>query len=173
MSEARLWKPDHGFVVDDAWRIVGEDETVASTEANARLLLPLQLYLNLPEERRQPDRVGVVLSPGDDVARLEPVLSELALIAVTFPAFNDGRAYSQASLLRSRHDFGGEIRATGDVLIDQIPLMLRCGIDSFAVSNPTAIRRLGENRLPGIDSHYQPATRPARPEKTYSWRYAS
>lgn len=173
MSEAKLWKPEDGFVDDDAWRIVAEDESVESAEANARLLLPLQHYLDLPDQDRQPDRVGVIITPADDVARLEPHLSALALIAVTFPAFSDGRAYSQASLLRSRYGFDGEIRATGDVLIDQVPLMLRCGIDSFAVSNPTAIKRLGENRLPGIDSHYQPATRPARQAGSYRWRYAS
>lgn len=173
MSEARLWKPEDGFVADDAWRIVAEDETVDSADTNTRLVLPLQRYLDLPDGHRQPDRLGVVLMPGDDVSRLEPVLSDLALIAVTFPAFNDGRAYSQASLLRSRYGFDGEIRATGDVLIDQVPLMLRCGIDSFAVTNPTAIKRLGQNRLPGIDSYYQPATRPARQAGPYRWRYAS
>ena len=92
------------------------------------------------------------------------------MIAVTFPAFSDGRAYSQASLARSRYGYAGELRATGDVLIDQVPLMLRCGINSFAVSNPVAIRRLAEGRLPGIDSYYQPATQPARAAGTYSWR---
>lgn len=173
MSEAQLWKPDGGFVADDAWRIVAQDEAVESAEANARLVLPLQRYLDLPDAQKQPDRIGVILAPADDVARLEPHLSALALIAVTFPAFSDGRAYSQASLLRSRYGFNGEIRATGDVLIDQVPLMLRCGIDSFAVTNPTAIQRLGENRLPGIDSYYQPAPRPARQAGSYRWRYAS
>lgn len=172
MTEAKLWNSD-GFVKDDAWRIVGEDEAIDGAEANARLILPLKRYLDLPKEQRQPDRVGVILSPADDVSRLEPALCSLALIAVTFPAFNDGRAYSQASLLRSRYGFDGEIRATGDILIDQVPLMLRCGIDNFAVTNPTAIKRLGENRLPGIDSYYQPASKPARQAGSYSWRHAS
>ena len=57
-----------------------------------------------------------------------------------------------------------------NVLIDQIPLMLRCGIDSFAVTNGTALRRLAENRLPGIDNHYQPTARPSEGVGSYSWR---
>jgi len=48
--------------------------------------------------------------------------------------------------------------------------MLRCGIDSFAVSNATALKRLGENRLPGIDNHYQPTARPSQDVGSYSWR---
>lgn len=172
MTEAKLWKPG-GFVTDDAWRTITGDEAIDSSEANARLLVPLDRYIELPDGQKQPDRVGVLLSPADDVSRLEPFLPALELIAVTFPAFNDGRAYSQASLLRSRYGFDREIRATGDVLIDQVPLMLRCGIDSFAVTNPTAIKRLGENRLPGIDAYYQPASKPSRQTGTYSWRRAS
>lgn len=55
-------------------------------------------------------------------------------------------------------------------LIDQIPLMLRCGVDSFAVSNATALKRLAESRLPGIDNHYQPTARPSQDVGSYSWR---
>jgi uncharacterized protein (DUF934 family) len=97
----------------------------------------------------------------------------VALVAVAFPAFNDGRSFSHASLLRSRLGFAGEIRAVGDVLIDQIPLMLRCGIDSFAVTNATAIKRLSEGRLPGIDNHYQPTAKPSANTNSYSWRRVS
>lgn len=166
MSETKLWKKD-GFVADDPWRVAGEDETA---DANAKLLLPLERYLELDDADRRPESTGVVVGPADDVSLLEPHLGRLGLIAVTFPAFNDGRAYSQASLLRDRLSFGGELRAIGDVLIDQIPLMLRCGIDSFAVTNETAIKRLTEGRLPGIDSYYQPAALPSRSTGSYAWR---
>ncbi|MBM3643207.1 MAG: DUF934 domain-containing protein [Alphaproteobacteria bacterium] len=66
---------------------------------------------------------------GDGLARLE-------LIALHFPKFNDGRAYSQARLLRGRMGYRGELRATGDVLRDQLPFMLRCGFDSFEKADP-------------------------------------
>jgi uncharacterized protein (DUF934 family) len=55
----------------------------------------------------------------------------LRLIVLDFPKFSDGRAYSQARLLRGRMGYRGELRATGGVLVDQIPFMLRCGFDSF------------------------------------------
>ena len=55
-------------------------------------------------------------------------------------------------------------------MIDQIPLMLRVGIDSFAVSNPTALKRLEERRLPGIPHYYQPTAQAAEAGETYSWR---
>ena len=68
--------------------------------------------------------------PAVALANTDPV-EELALIALHFPKFSDGRAYSQARLLRGRLGYEGELRATGNVLQDQLPFMLRCGFDSF------------------------------------------
>ena len=169
MTDTRIWKTA-GFVEDDPWRLIDAD-TPLEDEIDRRPVLTVERYLDLPEETRRSGRIGVQLSPADDPALLAPYVADLPLIAVSFPAFNDGRAYSQASLLRSRYGFGGELRAVGDVLIDQVPLMLRCGIDSFAVSNPVALRRLAEGRLPGINSHYQPAAVPSQPEGKLSWRH--
>ena len=170
MIESRLWSPG-GFVTDDPWQTIGEDESLPVDDADARRLVPLARYLELSQDDRRSATVGVVLSPDDDVVQLEPHLADLSLIAVTFPAFSDGRAYSQASLLRDRLGYSGELRAHGDVLIDQIPLMLRCGIDSFVVSNATALRRLAEGRLPGISAHYQPAATASRATGSYAWRH--
>ena len=166
MKEPRLWTPD-GFVDDDAWTIVSDEEIVV--DGNSKQVLPLARYLDMDDSLRT-RAVGVLLGPSDDVMDLEPFLERLDLIAVTFPAFNDGRAFSQASLLRSRLGYAGDIRATGDVLIDQIPLMLRCGVTSFKVSNTTALKRLAEGRLPGIDAYYQPAAVPTKSAGKYSWR---
>ncbi len=77
--------------------------------------------------------VGIVLMPTDDPLTLAGHLEGLAMIAVEFAKFSDGRGYSIATLLRSRLGFKGEIRAVGDVLIDQLFAMARCGIDSFAL----------------------------------------
>lgn len=178
MSDTKLWKAD-GFIADDPWSLLDEETmpdalaTPITPESNAKLLVPLAHYLALSDSQRQAGKIGIVLAPADDVARLKPYLEHIALIAVTFPAFSDGRAYSQASLLRSRYGYEAEIRAIGDVLIDQIPLMLRCGINTFAVSNATAIRRLSEGRLPAISAHYQPSAQSAAPGKSYSWRHRS
>jgi len=158
----KIWN-ESGFVTDDPW-IVETEETKAGS--NEKAILGLDDFLAKTDETG----LGVLINPADDVRRLEGHQGRLALVAVAFPAFNDGRAFSHASLLRSRLGFKGEVRAVGDVLIDQIPLMLRCGIDSFAVSNATALKRLAENRLPGIDNHYQPAARPSQDVGSYSWR---
>ena len=77
--------------------------------------------------------VGIVLMPTDDPLALAGHLDGVAVIAVEFAKFSDGRGYSIATLLRSRLAFKGEIRAVGDVLIDQLFAMARCGIYSFAL----------------------------------------
>lgn len=76
-------------------------------------------------------RLGVRLSPDDDPAALAGDLGHLDLVALAFPRFTDGRAYSQARLLRELLGFAGELRAVGDVLRDQLLLMARCGFDAF------------------------------------------
>lgn len=158
----KIWN-ESGFVTDDPWIIETEEVQAGSNE---KAILGLDDFLAKTDETG----LGVLINPADDVRRLEGHLDRLALVALAFPAFNDGRAFSHASLLRSRLGFTGEVRAVGDVLIDQIPLMLRCGIDSFAVSNATALKRLAENRLPGIDNHYQPTARASQDVGSYSWR---
>ena len=161
----KIWN-ESGFVTDDPW-IIETEETKAGS--NEKAIVSLDHFLAKVAEGDETG-LGVLINPADDVRRLEGHLDRLALVAVAFPAFNDGRAFSHASLLRSRLHFTGEVRAVGDVLIDQVPLMLRCGVDSFTVTNATALKRLAENRLPGIDNHYQPTARPSGDAGSYSWR---
>ncbi len=78
--------------------------------------------------------VGVFLQAGDDVEALADYLGRLGLIALEFPKFSDGRAFSSARILRQQHRFAGEIRAVGDVLVDQYQFMLRCGFDAFEIA---------------------------------------
>jgi uncharacterized protein (DUF934 family) len=79
--------------------------------------------------------VGVQIEPADAVEDLEGFLSRLALVALAFPKFRDGRAFTSATLLRQRLGFKGEIRAVGDVLREQAGFMLRCGFDAFVPSD--------------------------------------
>jgi len=74
----------------------------------------------------------LVLDNTEDVTKLGPRLEGIELIVLQFPKFTDGRAYTQARLLRERLGYTGELRAAGQVYIDQISFMLRCGFDSFA-----------------------------------------
>ena len=160
----KIWN-ESGFVSDDPWVIESEETKAGSNE---KPLLPLASFIDKAEAGES--SLGVLIQPADNVKALAPYLDRIGLVAVNFPAFNDGRAFSHSSLLRERLGFTGELRAVGDVLIDQIPLMLRVGITSFAVTNAVAIRRLEEGRLPGIDNHYQPTARKSEDPKTYSWR---
>jgi uncharacterized protein (DUF934 family) len=106
--------------------------------------------------------LGVALTNTDDVGQLAPYLPRLDVIVLHFPKFTDGRAYSQARLLRERMDYRGEIRATGQVLADQLAFMRRCGFDAFimAKGDPLAAWQRAISTFSGV---YQPATDPARP----------
>lgn len=75
--------------------------------------------------------IALLLKGDADLEALKPFLNSFDLIAVHFPAFADGRGYSLARLLKERYDFKGEIRAVGDVLIDQLHFMKRCGFDTY------------------------------------------
>lgn len=76
--------------------------------------------------------VGVRVQSDETVEDLAYDLPRLALVALVFPKYRDGRAYSSATLLRQRLGYAGEVRAVGDVLREQAGFMVRCGIDSFA-----------------------------------------
>ena len=77
---------------------------------------------------------GVIWPNDRKIAELAPYLDWVALVALVFPTFRDGRAYSQARLLRERYQFRGELRATGQVLRDQLLFLHRAGFDAFEVT---------------------------------------
>jgi len=83
----------------------------------------------------QSNATAVRLEDGDDARQLIPYLNRLAMIEIGFSAFGDGRGYSAARILRE-HGYAGELRAQGDVLVDQLAYMRRCGFDSFAPERP-------------------------------------
>ena len=76
-------------------------------------------------------KLGVRLEPDEAVEDLADEMPRLALVALTFPKFRDGRPYSAAALLRERYGFKGEVRAVGEVLRDQADFMIRCGFDAY------------------------------------------
>jgi uncharacterized protein (DUF934 family) len=79
------------------------------------------------------DAVGVQLRSDQSPDLIADDLPSLSLVALEFPAFRDGRAYSYARLLRDRHGFKGEVRAVGDVLLEQLHFMLRTGFNAFRI----------------------------------------
>ncbi len=106
---------------------------------------------------------AVVLSNTDDVLQLAESIRAHKAVVLQFPKWTDGRAYSQAVLLRGRLRYTGEIRATGEVLADMLPLLQRCGFDAVQLRADqkleTAQRALGY-----FGNHYQtvPSERPGR-----------
>ena len=83
-----------------------------------------------------PEFPALTLANTDDVMQVRDRLTTAKLVVLNFPKFTDGRAYSQARLLRERLGYAGELRATGAVLRDQLPFLLRCGFDSFESEQP-------------------------------------
>lgn len=83
----------------------------------------------------QSNATAVRIEAGEDARRLLPYLDRLSLIEIDFPVFGDGRGYSSAQILREA-GYSGELRASGDVLVDQIAYMQRCGFDAFAPDAP-------------------------------------
>ncbi|MCA0277796.1 MAG: DUF934 domain-containing protein [Proteobacteria bacterium] len=169
-TRTRLWTPE-GFR-EDGW-IHAEDASALA--GNTRVILPLHAYLDLDPEQRKAagERLGVQLQPGDQLDAILDLLGELSLVALAFPAFNDGRSFSKAELLRSRHGFKGAVRATGQVLVDQLPHMLRVGFDEFEVSHPVLLKRLEAGNSGGLPLYYQPAAKASGPVEKgakYAWR---
>ena len=83
----------------------------------------------------QSNAAAVRVEPGDDARELIPHLERLDLVEVNFPSFGDGRGYSSARILREA-GYDGELRAVGDVLVDQLAYMRRCGFDAFDPDAP-------------------------------------
>jgi phosphoadenosine phosphosulfate reductase len=113
--------------------------------------------------------LGLRIEAGEAVDDIAADLSRFALIALSFPKFVDGRAFSTARLLREKHRFAGELRAVGNVLSDQIPYMRRVGFDSFEITHGPTRRALAEGRIPEVTLYYQPAVADGSAARTRPW----
>ena len=126
-----------GRVAEDDWIAIDTPEGLHAAPDDAPVLVAHTVWTTERDallERATP--VGVRLEPADDPASIAPDLARLGLVAIHFPKFTDGRGYSIARLLRERYGYAGPLRAVGDVLRDQMFLMLRCGFDQFALKHP-------------------------------------
>lgn len=147
------FEPDDWVVLDAATA----DDAASPVVIGAKFLVPL---LRWREERRAIEAtaaaVGLLLAGDDPIEVLGEEVHRFPVIAIRFPAFTDGRGYSLARLLRERRRFAGELRAIGDVLADQIPLMWRCGFDALAVTHEPTRAALAAGRVVGLPLHMQP-----------------
>ena len=106
---------------------------------------------------------AVRIEPGDDARELLPHLDRLMLVEVNFPAFGDGRGYSSARMLREA-GYAGELRAVGDVLVDQIAYMRRCGFDAFEPE-----QQLDKDDVDAAFARWPEIYQPAADDRTPIW----
>ncbi len=169
MSETAkpIWRD--GAFHEDSWLRYEAGGTLPA--AGESLLVAANLFLAEPERFvAYNGLLGVELAPGDSPAAIAPYLWRLSLIALAFPKFSDGRNYSAARLLRERFGYTGELRAVGEVLSDQIPLMRRCGILSYAVTHGPTRAALLAGTLAEVRHYYQPIPNQAEvPAGTRPW----
>jgi len=122
---------ENGLIAQDRYRYIADEEPIPE---RVPVIVTAQRFLANPDALIRRDGSLGVLWPNDRrIAELAPWLGHLALVALHFPKFRDGRAYSQARLLRETFGFRGTLRATGDVLRDQFHFLIRAGFDSFEV----------------------------------------
>jgi uncharacterized protein (DUF934 family) len=142
-----------GHVIDDPYVRIADDAPVPEDRpvivSGARYLKDAAALA----QRTAP--TGVIWPNNRRVAELAPHLASLALVALEFPKFRDGRAYSQARQLRETHRFRGELRATGDVLRDQFIFMVRAGFDAFEVKKEKDVAAFA-NEIARHTVFYQP-----------------
>jgi uncharacterized protein (DUF934 family) len=164
---------DNAIVSDRYIRILDD----APVPANGAVLVPAERFLaDAAEFAARNAETGVIWPNNRDIDELAPHLDKLALVALVFPKYQDGRAYSQARILRERYGYRGEMRATGAVLRDQFVFMLRAGFDSFEVKKdadakafPSVAGRYsvfyqptGDGRLPAFRKRLQSHAPPNR-----------
>ena len=121
-------------VIDETWHLLPKDTTFDSLSNCDDLIVPLVLWREHGHALKARDGgLGVWLDSDEEAEEIGSDVDQFQVIALNFPAFTDGRSFSNARLLRDRYGFKGELRAIGDVLRDQLFYMHRCGFDAFAI----------------------------------------
>lgn len=130
-------------IVQDDWTVLtlAEDDSAETVTVPAgKTIVPLPVWLAQHATLQQRSDIGVWIAPNEQPDALQADLAHLALIAVDFPKFSDGRGYSIAYHLRARMGYEGELRAIGDVLRDQLFYMQRVGFNAFATRPDRSIQ---------------------------------
>ena len=121
----------HGEIVEDVWLSVDGDEQLPQ---GASVIVSFdRLTRDFEALKHHNAPLGVHFPNNEDVEALSEYLGALQLIVLDFPSFADGRAYSQGRRINTQLEFSGELRATGNVLPDQLAMMRQCGFDAFDI----------------------------------------
>lgn len=120
-------------IKSDPWIFVQDEEAIPAT--GDVVVSFTRLVAEFKTLMLHPDRLGVVFPNDLPIADLEPYLQRLQLVVLEFPVFTDGRAYTQARAVRKQYGFTGELRATGNLLPDQLGFMHQVGFDYFDIAD--------------------------------------
>ena len=139
----------------DRWHTLGgEDGPAAYIDPKPNLLLTVEQWHAFRAQWPQSMPVGVTLANDAEVKDIAVDLPRLALVVLHFPKWIDGRAYSQARTLRARYRYAGEVRATGEVLVDMVPLLARTGFDAALLRADQSLEA-AHRALSFFPGHYQ------------------
>jgi uncharacterized protein (DUF934 family) len=131
------WQGDHAAIIEDRFERVA-DESVLPRSGG--VLVSLARFSGERDALLARDgELGVWLQSSESPAAIADALDRIALVALDFPVFSDGRAYSSARLLRERYGYKGEVRAVGDVLCEQLTFMMRSGFGTFEMQSVDAV----------------------------------
>lgn len=141
-------------LTENHWTFIADDEALKSGN----------ISITLDRWKREQDKlqehagaVGIRLKTTDDVAELADVLDSIELIELDFPAFTDGRAFSQARMLRGKYHYQGEIRACGCFIVDQLYYLSRVGVNAFVLNSERDLQQ-GLLALNDFSVNYQVST---------------
>lgn len=151
----------------DQWRTLAQGEDFPPS---GKVILTLPQWQDAKHQARSADiALGLCVEPGTSAQTIAPELHHFALVVIAFPKFTDGRGYSLAHQFRRSYGFKGELRATGDILFDQLQLLARCGFDSFDIRDEATLRLLEDGRRPDLGIFYQPGLGREVAEETRPW----
>ena len=145
-----------GQLIQDDWLRLERLEDGESLP-DGKLLVPVSVWQARRGELVEREQLGIWLDSDEEPACISNDLHHFELVAINFPLFADGRGYSCARLLRERYNYTGELRAIGDVLIDQLYYLKRCGFDAFALRSDQNLQLALASLAPFSES-YQAAT---------------
>ncbi len=153
-------------IVEDGWKRLSEIEPDASLPAGD-VIIPCAYWLEHKDTLMSREgKLGICINGDDDMYEVAKDIEHFDLIALDFPAFVDGRSYSNARLLRDRYNFKGELRAVGDVLRDQLFYMQRSGINAFQLREDKNLED-ALNAFTELSVKYQTAADGAEPVYKY------
>ncbi len=157
----------NGQFVEDSWKTIAAGQDIPPS---GHVIIPLDWWQaqrgaftgsNVP--------IGVRIEPGTRIESFAQDIPRMSVIALAFPKFQDGRAFSTAQLLRERYGFKGELRAVGEILLDQLQMLARCGFDTFEITDGPTLQAIKEGRATQFTKFYQPSLMTEAPFGTRPW----